>query len=754
MNRQDPANRLAIRLRKATFAFVMACFFGATTSLSSSSPQKRTNAAVNVNSVPPEGLFETLCISHSSTWAEFNHTIINRSRRVLSGYSYENDTLSLLDCFRKVRKAVLEELRQDNNFDGAKVMICGMIEYLVDHSSSVSYQSENAEHPLASSERLQISETIDGALQVFFHKAFASPFRGRRDYHRVKLGIDLLNLQLRSMNVLSEPFNTVPKSVIVQALTAVTTLQERQCSSRSTYFRNFEQYTNDVDSISPQVAFRLLQRLVTGVGIRFSSDGRNTKNKERKTYVLYEVDFNRVLNTYSSLGKMNMAHRVVALQERTPHAPSLSPVTYSILVKGYGKLGDWNNIDMLVQHAAENYIVPDTILFNSIIDAYINCNQLDKAYSVFHAMVGNSTRSNVDFPFASKACPSPNLRTYNTLLKGYAQMRQWDAAKRLSNQMKADLNLWDHVTTNTLVQAAVEAREFQTAENVLKEHTVTACNEKGDRHPNSDAYTSLMDGYCKGGKLDKAVALIKTMTDRSVEPNEFHFSSIIGGLARHKRTDQARKLILHLKGLQLPSKSWQPIFNAFISGLINRERLSAHDDYDKYVDEAVRVLREMMDLKIFPDVITVAVLLDGFGHCKRPRVVEATTLVNQLERRQIIAQNNTVVATALIGVFTAAGDLEKATEIFHAIHLPDIAAINAYLDASVRCGNIVAAADTFDRFFRDQSSRFSPDVISYSTMIKAYLKRGTLDGSRAAREMYHEMKFQRRILPDKALIDM
>jgi pentatricopeptide repeat protein len=742
VNQQDLTSRRAFKRRKVAFVFVMACFFGVSTSFSPSPSQRGANAAINMNRSPPEFPSDTLCESESFPQAEFNCTTSYRSRRVLSGNG-GNNSLSLLDCFWKIKMAALEELRQDNNFDGANMMICGMMDYL----------SGNAKQALSSSELRQISETIDDALQAFFVRAFSAPFRGRRDYHRAKLGIDLLDLQLRSTNVLSEPFNTVPKRVIVQALAAVTTIHEKKCSSRSSLSESLGQSTDDVGSISSQVPFRLLQRLVTGFGIRRSStcDYGDSKGK---TSVLYEVDFNRVLNTYSNLGKMNMAHRVIALQERTPHAPSLSPITYSILVKGYGKLGDWNNIDILLQHAAESKIVPDTILFNSVIDAYINCNQLGKAYSVFGAMIGNSNSSSINFPFALEDCPSPNLRTYNTLLKGLAQKGHWDAAKRLANQMKADLYLWDHITTNTLVQAAVEGKDFQAAEIILAEHTVTTYNKKYDRHPNSDAYTSLMDGYCKSGKLDKAVALVKTMTDRGVDPNEYHFSSLLGGLARQKRIDQARKLLLHLKGLQISSKNRRPIYSAYISGLIHGDRSFAHDHYDMYVDEAVKALREMMGLKILPDVATVAVLLDGFGHCQRPRVVEATTLVKQLEQRRIIAQNNTVITTALIRVFAAAGDFERACEYFQAIHRPDVAAINALLDASVRCGNIGAAADAFDCFFRDETSCLSPDVISYCTMIHAYLKRRTFDGSRAACELYNEMKFQRRIPPDKALIDM
>merc|ERR1712183_691012 len=40
------------------------------------------------------------------------------------------------------------------------------------------------------------------------------------------------------------------------------------------------------------------------------------------------------------------------------------------------------------------------------------------------------------------------------------------------------------------------------------------------------------------------------------------------------------------------------------------------------------------------------------------------------------------------------------------------------------------------------------------TLIGACMKKGTFDGSQAARELYQDMRFQRRILPDKGLVDI
>jgi pentatricopeptide repeat protein len=625
-----------------------------------------------------------------------------------------------------------------------------------------------------------VSKTIDDSFQAFYVRSFAPPYRTEYDWKRTNLGIALLQLQLRS-NVLVSPYDTVPKRVIVQALQAVTSFQGQQQRRQIPSFEpNILRKQNDLDDddddnnnnqgVCPDIAFRLLQRLVTGVGVRnqLKNDIQSTKQKQQQQQVpaaLYEVDFNRVINVYSNLGNMDMAHRVIALQERTKHAPSLSPVTYSILVKGYGKLGDWNNIDILLRHAAASEITPDTILFNSLMDAYINCNQLDKALQVFDAMVNHKSTvskqndEDDDFPFAPDSCPPPNIRSYNTLLKGLAQKCRWDDARELSIEMKDGLGLWDHVTTNTLVQAAVAANDFDSAETILEENSLTPKNDghkTNYHHPNADAYTSLIDGYAKNRQLDKALALFQTMKNRHVEPNEFHYSSLIGGLARHRKVEQAYKLLSRVKTTGISTTRQRAIYNAFISGLVNEDGI--HDNHDQHIDQALSIVRDMISERIFPNVNTVAIILDGFGKCLSPRVVEATTLVEKLEGQRIIPRNHKMIYTALVRVHASANDLKGAVTCFRKISQPDTPAINALIDAAVRCGYDQAAMDAFHRYFRNDGNRQPrealPDVISYSTLIGAFLKKGTLDGARAARELYEEMRFRRRMFPDKVLVDM
>jgi hypothetical protein len=227
---------------------------------------------------------------------------------------------------------------------------------------------------------------------------------------------------------------------------------------------------------------------------------------------------------------------------------------------------------------------------------------------------------------------------------------------------------------------------------------------------------------------------------------------LIGGLARSKKIDQAKKMMAFMKttGLRVGAVT----YNSFISGLVHKDPLIDAEEFDGYVDEAIRLLREMMRDGIRPNTVTVSVIVDAFGNCDRPRLAEAISLVERLETDGIVVANNTRITTALLQVFGAAGDLDGALQTFRKIKKPDVAAINSLLDACMRCDNEKVARETFDYYYRGSKPRQRPDVIAFSIMIASLVKKNYFEASKAAIKLYEEMKYERRLKPDKALVDM
>ena len=653
----------------------------------------------------------------------------------------DNETAGQMQAMKRDTLSLLRE----GDFDEALLRIKNMV--------SVVGKVKQAGD--ASGAHVGMSAVVDETIQSYTGLAFAQPFRGGSARERISHGLGAIQLQLSSSAVLAPPFSTLPRATFVSALKALTGLITNDAGHEVLPGRSFK----PIDA-----AFRILQRLVTGNGVRHKAPDRSLQVSER--------DFNMVLNAVSHVGRMDLAHKIVALQERTAHAPILSPVSYSILLKGYGRLHDLENVQMILSHAGRNGIEPDTVMLNSVIDAFVNCDNLETAQDIFCCMKDPDYEGHELSKYSplllSRTRPSPNRRTYNTILKGLARKGRIAEAVQLTREMKAKL-LWDNVTTNTLVSAAVKALDFDLAERILANHTavVQSGNERR-KHPNVEAYTELLDGYAKALELDKALGILQLMSQRGVEPNEYTYTCIIGGLARAKKLDKANKMLQFMESKQI--KPRVVTYNALISGLLEpvqpnstpgEETMSEFsresEGFTHYASEAINLLRRMVNVGIRPNAVTISVLVGGLGRCDPPRLAEAKAIVEKLRNGGIIAVDDQKVATAMIRVCGLGNDLKGAIENFRTIKNPDGVAVNAFLDACCRCGHVKLAFDTFEHFFGKNSTRNAvPDVITYSILMSALLTEGTLTPvtMERTRVLYREMRGKRGIMPDKALVDM
>jgi len=575
----------------------------------------------------------------------------------------------------------------------------------------------------------EASKLVNDAFIQITHSSFASS-----SWESVKFGLEIMELQVN--------YHSIPRAVCLQALKALNTLMRRRSGEEES-------------CLQATAAFRILQRLCTGIGIQQNGNSQ-------VQIVLDERDFSMVLNGFVNTGQMNMAHRVVALQLRTEHAPPLSPVTYSILIKGYGRLKDVESVNQVLEQAKMNGVDPDTIMYNSLIDAYINCDDVPKAFEIFQSLTkprASATEQEIPLPTA-------NLRTYNTMLKGFVKAQNMEKALALSKDMEL-VELWDAVTTNTLVGVAVATKNFDMAESILDKYTTKAWDSEDKRkrksqHPNVEAYTELLSGYAKSSRLNKALATMQVMRQRGVDPNQYTYSSLIGALAKAQKIGQAKKLL----SFMADSDGIPPnvvTYNALFTGMLEKSDTDNGEDEDelatafnKSVNEALRLLGVMLKERVYPNAITIATLVDALGRCKPSRVDEAKALIDKMDADRFVARTNARVSTTLIRACAGSSDLEGALNAYRGIKEPDVIAFNALLNTFCQCGRVKMAIDVLSANLKKKKKEVDciiPDVVTYTILISSLLEIGTAVASRGSFKLFREMKVEWSIVPDAGLVD-
>jgi len=516
-----------------------------------------------------------------------------------------------------------------------------------------------------------------------------------------------------------------------------------------------------------EVAFRFLLRLLSGRGI----NEKKRRSVESPVQVSHR-EFHAVLNSCVSAGRMDLANKVFAAQKRV-NPSSLSAVTYSILIKGHGRVKDLKMVSKMMRSARTNFIKPDRIMLNSAIDAYVRCDDLDRARAIL-----NSMHSQKDEELM------PNARSYNTVLKGYARRGLVHDAVQLSDQM-SKMGINDGVTRNTLVSAAVNAEEFELAEKILENDAqyITTTNSSAL----IEAYTSLIDGFGKRGKLDEVERVLGMMVKRGIKPNEITYTCMIGHLAANGKISEADAMMtLMRRELPRSVKSVIP-FNAYLTGLLSdlegrsssqTSDILQRDIINVRVDQALEVLERMMNKnKVNPNLVTVALMCDALCRKAIPaRTASAAALIEYLESRGSIPRRDQKLYTILITGYGREGQLDKIQSAWSKMKRRDTIAFNAYLNA---IGNAIESYSNYEgqsgtpnvniknimEEYVLQSNTtaeltISPDVVTFSTAItyirSANSSRDLVKSARVLRdvqELYNFMRKRLKIDPDAGLVE-
>jgi pentatricopeptide repeat protein len=567
---------------------------------------------------------------------------------------------------------------------------------------------------LTTDQKRELSISIDMAVQMITSHTFTSPYN---DAQRILSGVQIANTYVTKDFGLTPPYQLVPIKTVLSAIGALTGYVKAYAKDNPTMSKEDrkEQYQM-IDE-----AYRLLQRLVTGTGIRVPN-----------TIFVREAEFTKVLDAICTAGRMDLAERVVTLQDRATNAPPISVIAYSILLRGYGDLGNLEQVERVWQEVRVNKnIAVDTIMMNSLLDAYINCGRINKANAVFRRMKKGINGGATDAAAAAggpaaAAAPAANLRSYNTMLKGWTALGRLDQVRRLAGEMQfSPLKLWDDVTVNTIVHAAVLNLDWSFARETLDYYAVDHTSLV-NRHPQVEAYTALLNGYSEAGMTEETLDMFELMIERNVNPNEITFCCLLRTLGRQGDLAAASDAFNRMKSMaMIPSAK---VYGSLVLGLLTETTTtsvsSSPEDETKRktrLAAAVKILYRMIDVRCNPPTTLIAVVIDYMSKSRYPKTQDALRLVDTMVDRNVLPRGDAVVWTALMKFHSAVGNTGAALAAFQEIRTPDVVAVNVLLNICVTIGKPTRVLDVYRRYFAPPLGTLIPTIITYSSILAALL---------------------------------
>ncbi|KAF7051095.1 hypothetical protein CFC21_059374 [Triticum aestivum] len=118
---------------------------------------------------------------------------------------------------------------------------------------------------------------------------------------------------------------------------------------------------------------------------------------------------------------------------------------------------------------------------------------------------------------------TPTVVTFTNLIDGYCKAERIDDALRVKNNMllskcKLDVNVY-----GKLINSLIRKDRLKEAKELLTEILTTGLV------PNVVTSSSVSDGYCKTGKVDFELEVLKMMERDGCRPNSWTYNSLMYG---------------------------------------------------------------------------------------------------------------------------------------------------------------------------------------------------------------------------------
>ncbi|KAL0297544.1 UNVERIFIED_CONTAM: Pentatricopeptide repeat-containing protein, mitochondrial [Sesamum radiatum] len=243
-------------------------------------------------------------------------------------------------------------------------------------------------------------------------------------------------------------------------------------------------------------------------------------------------DIESALSPFASRLSTNLVEQVLK-RKHVRHAQEffdrvkgsdLSPTvkTYSILMRGWGDIGEPGGAQKLFDEVLERGCTVDLLAWNSVLDALCKGGKVDEAYELLRGMRHKGLE--------------PDAYSYSIFIHASCDANDLHSAFRVLDSMKR-YNLVPNVFTyNCIIKKLCKNDKVDEAYELLDEMI-----ERGAK-PDTWSYNSILAYHCDHNEVNKALKLISRMDRDACQPDRHTYNMVLKMLIGIGRFDRVEKV--------------------------------------------------------------------------------------------------------------------------------------------------------------------------------------------------------------------
>lgn len=351
------------------------------------------------------------------------------------------------------------------------------------------------------------------------------------------------------------------------------------------------------------------------------------------------------------------------------HGLELVAHVNNVLINVYAKCGSLHDAEELFAM----YPKQDVATWTSIISAFVDCGNEEKAFKTYEAMQAR--------------CFKPNEFTYASICKACANVRAFDMGRLIHTDITENCLLQSVIVINALIGMYAQCASFHDALMAFvqswKRDVVT--------------WNSIIAACAEHGHAQFALCLFKQLQQEGFQPDMLTLASTIRACSLLLDLQEGK--ILHVYAIE--------------SGLALGTCLNNSLLHMYVTCSSIKEARRVFDSMHAHDVVTWNVLIGGYASCGQGE--EALRLFHKMQTAAVHA--NQVTLVCMLKACSIISALDKG-RLLHEYILRNGFAVDAYVGSVLinfytRCGSFEDAQSVFSLMQRRT-------LVPWSAMIAAY----------------------------------
>ncbi|KAG8341767.1 polyadenylation/uridylation factor 1 [Trypanosoma vivax] len=408
--------------------------------------------------------------------------------------------------------------------------------------------------------------------------------------------------------------------------------------------------------------------------------------------------------------------------------PSWSTDVYNVLLNKYGKEGQRDKVEELVNRMREKEVVMNDVTFGTLITTYARWGCSDRVREMiqllkehggevsaaFYSVLASSLSRMGDVEGVTNAWDDllssklfPDTEVYNQFLMLYS--RQHNAGK-----MQAVLNsMMKHIPPNPVTATTVLDMLGKSGRVAEMEALFEDMKASTDTMPTAVTYHQVMNAYAKTGDVAKMKKLHEEYLEKGYGNNAVTYNILADGYGRARRLEQMEEVVQQRRAAEVPMDdlAYCIMIAAYGRMRLKNEVLRLHNE-----------ITQPANSHLFSKKVVWA-FIDSFCRCGAPEEMEKC--VEELKKGTANGEIGGNDVLSLIPYYCRLGDMgavEKLQSIARGLNVDmSYTALNAITRGYAKIGQFEKTVEVL-HILRDKN--WVPDASTALSLSSAFLKAG------------------------------